>query len=90
MIAGRFWDGTPSPVPEVSIERSLHERFKIDVGDSVRFDVLGQPITATRHQRPRRELARRAVRRVHVRVQARRARTGAARLHRAAARARVD
>jgi putative ABC transport system permease protein len=46
VIAGRFWDGTPSPVAEVSIERSLHERFKIDVGDSVRFDVLGQPITA--------------------------------------------
>jgi len=47
VIAGRFWDSSPSPVPEVSIERSLHERFKIDVGDSVRFDVLGQPITAT-------------------------------------------
>src|SRR6185295_14012173 len=47
VVAGRFWDGSPSPVPEVSIERSLPERFNIDVGDSVRFDVLGQPITAT-------------------------------------------
>jgi putative ABC transport system permease protein len=46
VIAGRFWDGTPSSSPEVSIEESIHERFHIDVGDTMRFDVLGQSITA--------------------------------------------
>jgi putative ABC transport system permease protein len=43
---GRFWPASPSTDPEVSIEQSLHERFKIDVGDTIRFDVLGQPIVA--------------------------------------------
>jgi putative ABC transport system permease protein len=47
VLAGRFWDGTPSEKPEVSIEESIRERFKIDVGDVIRFTVLGQPIDAT-------------------------------------------
>ncbi len=47
VVAGRFWDGTPSATPEVSIEQSLHDRFHIQVGDTVRFDILGQPIEAT-------------------------------------------
>jgi putative ABC transport system permease protein len=46
VIAGRLWPATPSSQPEVSIEAGIRERFKIDVGDLVRFDVLGQPITA--------------------------------------------
>lgn len=45
VTSGAFWKG-PSTDPEVSIEQSIHERFKIDVGDSVRFDVLGRVITA--------------------------------------------
>jgi len=47
IVAGRFWDGTPSDKPEVSIEESIRERFKIDVGDTIQFTVLGQPIDAT-------------------------------------------
>jgi putative ABC transport system permease protein len=46
VVAGRFWDPTPSPRPEISIEDGIRERFKIDVGDDVRFDVLGQSIVA--------------------------------------------
>ena len=46
MIAGRFWDATPSATPEVSIEQGLRDRFRIQVGDTVRFDVLGPPIEA--------------------------------------------
>jgi len=42
---GRFWTG-PSPEPEVSIERGIHERFNIDVGDMMRFDILGRTIEA--------------------------------------------
>lgn len=46
VVAGRFWDTVPSSEPEVSIEDSLHERFRIDVGDTMRFDVLGRTIEA--------------------------------------------
>ena len=46
VVAGRFWDATPSSRPEISIEEGIRERFKIDIGDHVRFDVLGQPIVA--------------------------------------------
>lgn len=45
VVAGAFWRG-PSPDPEVSIESSIHERFRVDVGDTVRFDILGRTIAA--------------------------------------------
>jgi putative ABC transport system permease protein len=45
VIAGTFWNG-PSSEPEVSIEQGLQERFQIDVGDAVRFDILGREISA--------------------------------------------
>lgn len=43
--AGAFW-ATAAAEPEVSIERSIHERFDIDVGDTMRFDILGRTISA--------------------------------------------
>ena len=43
--AGRFWQG-PSTDPEVSVEESIHERFAINLGDTVRFDILGRKIEA--------------------------------------------
>jgi putative ABC transport system permease protein len=48
---GKFWTGQGSlpadaSLLEVSIERSIHERFKINVGDQMRFDVLGRVIQA--------------------------------------------
>ena len=46
VVAGAFWDETPSEEPEVSIEQFIHEQFKIDIGDTVRFDVLGRSISA--------------------------------------------
>ncbi|MBS1818106.1 MAG: ABC transporter permease [Acidobacteria bacterium] len=45
VIAGRFWD-SPSAEPEVSIEQGINERFQINVGDTVRFDILGRRIEA--------------------------------------------
>jgi putative ABC transport system permease protein len=42
---GAFWSG-PSTEPEVSVEKSVHERFRIDVGDTVRFDILGRTLNA--------------------------------------------
>jgi putative ABC transport system permease protein len=46
VIAGAFWDRSPSAAPEVSIEQSLRERFRINVGDTVRFDVMGRVVEA--------------------------------------------
>jgi putative ABC transport system permease protein len=51
VTAGRFWTGQgpqPQNAPEleVSIERSIHERFRINVGDRMRFDVLGRVVEA--------------------------------------------
>jgi putative ABC transport system permease protein len=46
VIGGTFWEPTSSPDPEVSIEESIHQRFRIDVGDRVRFDVLGRVVEA--------------------------------------------
>ena len=51
LVAGEFWTGQ-GPLPadaaelEVSIERSIHDRFDINVGDRMRFDVLGRPLQA--------------------------------------------
>jgi len=45
VIDGRFWN-SPSSEPEVSIEKGLRERFQINVGDVVRFDILGRTINA--------------------------------------------
>lgn len=46
VVEGRFWDPTPSAQPEVSIEQSIRDRFRIQIGDTMRFDVLGRPIEA--------------------------------------------
>lgn len=50
VVAGRFWtdplpDGEGSTA-EVSIERRMHERYHIAVGDTVRFDVAGRTLEA--------------------------------------------
>ncbi|HET9467688.1 MAG TPA: FtsX-like permease family protein [Vicinamibacterales bacterium] len=46
LIKGRFPMPQETRLPEVSIEESIVERFGIDVGDVMRFDVLGRPIHA--------------------------------------------
>ena len=46
IVAGQIWEPTPSADPEVSIEQFISESFKINVGDTVRFDVLGRTIAA--------------------------------------------
>jgi putative ABC transport system permease protein len=45
IVAGAFPTG-PAQEPEVSVEQGLHERFAINVGDTVRFDILGRTISA--------------------------------------------
>jgi putative ABC transport system permease protein len=46
IVAGALWDSTPSAAGEVSIEQSISERFKIGLGDTIRFDVLGRTVPA--------------------------------------------
>ena len=46
IVDGRFWDETASSEPEVSIELSLRDRFRIGIGDRVRFDVMGRTLDA--------------------------------------------
>ena len=46
VVAGKMWDPTPSEEPEVSIEQFISESFKINIGDTIRFDVLGRTIAA--------------------------------------------
>ena len=51
IMSGRFWTDQP-PLPangaelEVSIERRIHERARIAIGDRMRFDVLGRIVEA--------------------------------------------
>src|SRR5262249_7693660 len=51
VVDGAFWTGQPpqpdnAPTLDVSIEKSIHERFKIEVGDTMRFDVGGRVVEA--------------------------------------------
>jgi len=47
VVDGTWWDQTPArDEPEVSIEEGLRARFQIQLGDQMRFDVLGRVVTA--------------------------------------------
>lgn len=49
IVAGKFWEPTPvgpDDNAEVSIEELIHDELGLNVGDTITFDVLGQPITA--------------------------------------------
>jgi putative ABC transport system permease protein len=48
VVAGEFWNGPleSAAEAEVSMEERLRERFEIDVGDTIRFDILGRIVNA--------------------------------------------
>ena len=48
LIRGAWWDATPVTIDsaEVSIEESLRQRLRVEIGDEMRFDVLGREVTA--------------------------------------------
>jgi putative ABC transport system permease protein len=48
LVEGEWWGATPvgAGQAEVSIEESLQRRFAIQLGDEMRFDVLGRIVTA--------------------------------------------
>jgi putative ABC transport system permease protein len=47
VVEGRFWDGSPSATAEVSVEQGIRERGGLEIGDRLRFDVLGRIVEAT-------------------------------------------
>ncbi|MGE3840894.1 MAG: ABC transporter permease [Vicinamibacterales bacterium] len=42
---GTFWSG-PSSTPEVSVEESVRDRYGVELGDVIRFDVFGRVVDA--------------------------------------------
>jgi putative ABC transport system permease protein len=47
LVDGTWWEAGPADaMPEVSIEEGLRSRFQIQLGDEMRFDVLGRIVTA--------------------------------------------
>ncbi len=46
IVAGQIWDATPSAEAEVSVEQFISEQFKINLGDTIRFDILGRVVPA--------------------------------------------
>ena len=46
VIAGKFWDPTPTDQPEISIDEIISETLKVGLGDTVTFDLLGARIPA--------------------------------------------
>jgi putative ABC transport system permease protein len=46
LVAGTFWDETPSAEAEVSIEEALRGTGGIDVGSAITFDIQGRKVTA--------------------------------------------
>ena len=46
IIAGEFWDESPSAEPEVSLEESMRGLAGLDIGGQITFDVSGRKISA--------------------------------------------
>jgi putative ABC transport system permease protein len=44
VVDGAFWTG-PSPDAEVSVERVIADRAHLHIGDTMRFDILGQVVS---------------------------------------------
>ena len=46
VVKGEWWDSAPSDEPEISIEESLADAYKLGIGDSMTIDVLGDQVPA--------------------------------------------
>ncbi|MGH8075062.1 MAG: ABC transporter permease [Lysobacter sp.] len=47
VTAGTFWGATTPVAPELSVEQGYAESLGWEIGDSVTFDIAGQPFSAT-------------------------------------------
>ena len=47
VVDGRWWrEPVPGELPEVSIEQGVRDRYDIQIGDQMRFDILGRVVRA--------------------------------------------
>ena len=46
ILEGKFWDSSPSAEAEVSVERETRQRSGLEVGDTMRFDIIGRVVNA--------------------------------------------
>jgi putative ABC transport system permease protein len=46
IVAGKFWDEDGSGEPSVSVEKDYAELLKLNLGDTVTYDVAGEAVTA--------------------------------------------
>ena len=46
VVAGTFWEPSASDQAEVSVEERVRERLDLEIGDTLRFDILGREILA--------------------------------------------
>jgi putative ABC transport system permease protein len=46
IVAGQFWDATPSAEPEVSIEEDMLGTAGLNLGGTITFDIQGRKLTA--------------------------------------------
>jgi putative ABC transport system permease protein len=46
IVAGKFWDATPSAEPEISIEEGMRGLAGLELGGTVTFDITGRRLTA--------------------------------------------
>ncbi len=46
VVAGKFWDESPSSEPEISIEEGMRGVAGLDVGGALTFDIQGRKMTA--------------------------------------------
>lgn len=46
ILAGQFWDSSPSAQGEISIEEVVHQELKVNLGDTITFDFAGQRVTS--------------------------------------------
>jgi len=46
IIAGKFWEPTPSAEPEISVDERYARDLALGVGDKLVFNILGKPIEA--------------------------------------------
>ncbi|MDP6581289.1 MAG: FtsX-like permease family protein [Vicinamibacterales bacterium] len=47
VVAGAFWEPRESERAEVSVEVSVRDRLDLEIGDTMRFDILGREVAAT-------------------------------------------
>ena len=47
IVAGTFWEPSASGRAEVSVESSVRDRLDLEIGDTIRFDILGREVLAS-------------------------------------------